>query len=104
MGLPSNADLSRHQSEESSCAVPNEQSQRRTSVIGFVHAPQDAAVDGVMVTITYVPRRSRGGTPWGFVSEVHKSHNFATRDEAMRAAEDAFRSAATSVRSVGGQQ
>jgi len=62
------------------------------SVIGFVHAPQNETVDGVMVTIAHT---ERGGDrpvarPWGFVSEVKKEFGFASREEAMRGAERAL--------------
>ncbi|CAE8581679.1 unnamed protein product [Polarella glacialis] len=64
--------------------------ERRTSVIGFVQAPRLLAVDGAMVTITHSQRGAQGRA-WGFVSETCRKHGFASREEAMRAAEEALK-------------
>ncbi|CAE6928677.1 fhkD [Symbiodinium sp. CCMP2456] len=63
--------------------------QRHPSVIGFVQAPRLLAVDGAMVTITRAQRGSRQ-RPWGFVSETCRKFGFASREEAMLAAEEAL--------------
>eukprot|EP00747_Dinoflagellata_sp_TGD_P043009 gnl/TRDRNA2_/TRDRNA2_142438_c2_seq1.p1 gnl/TRDRNA2_/TRDRNA2_142438_c2~~gnl/TRDRNA2_/TRDRNA2_142438_c2_seq1.p1 ORF type:complete len:584 (+),score=97.15 gnl/TRDRNA2_/TRDRNA2_142438_c2_seq1:181-1752(+) len=69
---------------------PTEQkdSGSRPSVIGFVHASNNAAVDGIMVTVTHVEHRDgHTGGQWGFVSEVKRQYGFSTQEDAMRAAE-----------------
>eukprot|EP00930_Biecheleria_cincta_P029101 TRINITY_DN20254_c0_g1_i2.p1 TRINITY_DN20254_c0_g1~~TRINITY_DN20254_c0_g1_i2.p1 ORF type:complete len:887 (-),score=165.05 TRINITY_DN20254_c0_g1_i2:158-2818(-) len=64
--------------------------ERRPSVIGFVQAPRLSAVDGLMVTITHSQRGSKPARAWGFVSELCRGHGYATREDAMRAAEIAL--------------
>merc|ERR1711924_542455 len=75
-----------------------ERGKQKPSVIGFVHAPRCAAVDGVMITITCAePERGSarrlvsGMRPWGFISDPRSGHGFTSCEEAMRAAELAFR-------------
>lgn len=64
--------------------------ERRPSVIGFVQAPRLSAVDGLMVTITHSQRGVKPARAWGFVSEASRGHGYASREDAMRAAEIAL--------------
>jgi len=67
--------------------VQQRKQQRRPAVIGFVHAPHDPSLDGMMVTVTCAESSRQPRKQWGFFSEVHRGHGYLTCEEAIHAAE-----------------
>eukprot|EP00929_Paragymnodinium_shiwhaense_P046202 TRINITY_DN23521_c0_g2_i4.p1 TRINITY_DN23521_c0_g2~~TRINITY_DN23521_c0_g2_i4.p1 ORF type:complete len:1060 (-),score=153.26 TRINITY_DN23521_c0_g2_i4:282-3329(-) len=92
MGLSSDArrGLSQDSGDHADASAGDPGAERTPSVIGFVHAPSDVMVDGLLVTITQKPLGPSATALWGFVSEVHSASGYPSREEAMRAAEQMF--------------